>query len=478
MNMPSDIHYLEMHELSQLIRSRKLSPVEVTKAQLARIDALDNDLHSYARVTADIALQQAQEAEAELAKGICRSPLHGIPIAYKDLLDTAGVVTAAGMPLHAARIPQHDATVVARLREAGAVMLGKLQMTEGAFAVHHPDIVAPNNPWDANHWAGASSSGCGVATAAGLCYASIGSDSGGSIRFPCAANGLTGLKPTWGRVSRYGAVEMAASLDHIGPITRSARDTLFLLSTIAGYDPLDPTSTPSVCLEVPSVDASFKGLCVGVDLSWISAGVDPVIQKALEQIISIIFAGGGKVKKIQMPDTHQISSNWEAHCGVQTAVAHQATYPQYAAQYGPALSRLIDGGRQLSGMDYQRILLEAQRFNGAMDALLYDVDIILAPVQPYAAPSHQQLANLAEDPEANRHLIQFTAPFNVTGHPCLSFPIGLTESGLPIGGQFIGRKGGDATLCRAGMAVQQVSDWHRLRPPVMPYVAEKAGLAV
>ena len=464
MSILTDIHYLEMHELSLLIRSGKLSPVDVVEAQLARIAALDSGLHSYARVTADIALQQAHEAEDELSKGICRSPLHGIPIAFKDLIDTAGVVTAAGMPLHAKRIPEQDATVVSRLREAGAVMLGKLQMTEGAFAVHHPDIVAPNNPWGAQHWVGASSSGAGVATAAGLCYASIGSDTGGSIRFPCAANGLTGLKPTWGRVSRYGIMEMAASLDHIGPITRSARDTLFLLSTMSGHDPLDPTSAPSVCLEVPSVDSSFKGLTVGVDLSWISIGVDPVIQKALEQIINIIFASGGKVKKIQMPDTRAVSGNWEAHCGVQTAVAHADTYPKHAAEYGPALSRLIDGGRQLSGMDYQRILLEGQSFNGAMDALLYDVDIVLAPVQPYAAPTHEQLANLAQDPEANRRLIQFTAPFNVSGHPCLSFPIGHTESGMPIGGQFIGRKGDDATLCRAGMAVQQQSDWHRLRP--------------
>lgn len=464
MSNSTDIHYLEMYELSQLIRSRKLSPVDVTKAQLARIDALDSKLHSYARVTADIALEQAQQAEDELAKGICRSPLHGIPIAFKDLIDTAGVVTAAGMPLHANRIPEHDATVVTRLREAGTVMLGKLQMTEGAFAIHHPDIVEPNNPWGADHWAGASSSGAGIATAAGLCYGSLGSDTGGSIRFPCAANGLTGLKPTWGRVSRYGVMEMAASLDHVGPITRSARDTLFLLSTISGYDPLDSTSLSSVCLEIPSIEPSFKGLTVGVDLEWINKDVDPVIQKALEEIIRIIFAGGGQVKKIKMPDTYHVSNNWESHCGVQTAVAHEATYPRYASQYGPALSRLIDGGRQLSGMDYQRILLEAQRFNGAMDALLQEVDIILAPVQPYAAPTHDQFANLAQDPEANRHLIQFTAPFNVSGHPCMSFPIGLTENHMPIGGQFIGKKGGEGTLCRATMAVQEVSDWHKLRP--------------
>lgn len=464
MSLPSDLHYLEMHELSLLIRSRKVSPVEVTEAQLARIDALDGKLHSYARVTADLALEQARQAEQELANGICRSPLHGIPLAFKDLLDTAGVVTAAGMPLHDRRVPRQDATVVARLREAGAVTLGKLQMTEGAFAIHHPSIQAPLNPWGANHWTGASSSGCGVATAAGLCYGSLGSDTGGSIRFPCAANGLTGLKPTWGRVSRYGAFEMAASLDHIGPVTRSARDALFLLSTIAGHDPLDPTSLPSVCLEIPGIDDSFRGLRVGIDESWLSDGVDAEIQQALQQIMQLIREGGGQLLRVRMPDARAVSSNWEMHCGVQTAVAHADTYPARASEYGPALSRLIDGGRALSGMDYQRILLAAQRFTGEVDAVMNELDVVLAPVQPYAAPTHEQLANLALDPEANRRLIQFTAPFNVSGHPCLSLPIGLTAGGLPIGGQFIARKGGEAVLCRAGMAVQRVSDWHRLRP--------------
>ena len=191
-----------------------------------------------------------------------------------------------------------------------------------------------DHPWHPGHWTGASSSGCGVATAAGLCYASIGSDSGGSIRFPCAANGLTGLKPTWGRVSRHGAFELAASLDHVGPITRSARDALFLLSTIAGHDLLDPTSQPSVCLEVPGIDDSFRGLRVGIDESWLSDGVDPVIQQALQQIMAMIHAGGGKLLSIRMPDTRAVSQNWEAHCGVQTAVAHADTYPLHASQYG------------------------------------------------------------------------------------------------------------------------------------------------
>jgi len=466
MNDSSDIHYLDMHELSKLIRSRELSPVDVTKAQIARIEALDSTLQSYVCATTDIALQQAQEAEDELAKGISRSPLHGIPLAFKDNVNTANTVTTNGMPLNASHIPTHDATVVSRLREAGTVMLGKLQMTEGDSVIHHPDIVVPNNPWGSTHWAGASSSGAGVATAAGLCYGAIGTENGGSIRFSCAANGLTGLKPTWGRVSGYGVNRVAASMDHVGPITRSAQDTLFFLSTIAGYDALDPTSSPTVCLEVPSIESNFKGLCVGVDLEWVNNGVDPVIQKAIKEIISMIFASGGKVKRITMPDTDKVSRNWEAHCSVQMAVSHENSYPLHSKQYGPDLSRLVESGRQISATDYQCMMQEAQCFNGAMDALLHDVDMILAPVQPCAAPTHEQLTKVVNDPDMNQRLIEFTAPFNITGHPCLSFPIGQTESGMPIGGQFIGRKGGDATLCRAGMAVQQVSDWHKLRPPV------------
>jgi len=463
--MSEPLHYLEMFELSLLIRSGRLSPVEVTEMQLARIASLDGGLRSYATVTAERALEQARQAERELARGECRGPLHGIPLAVKDLFHTQGVPTSAGMPLHADFVPTEDATVVARLREAGAVLLGKLQMTEGAFATPHPDLPAPNNPWHAGHWTGASSSGSGVAVAAGLCYGALGTDTGGSIRFPCAANGLTGLKPTWGRVSRHGCFELAASLDHVGPMARSARDVLFLLSAIAGHDPLDPTSLPSVCLEIPGIQDSFEGLRVGIDEAWLSDGVDPAIQAALEQVMARVVEGGGRLLRVKVPDTYAVSANWEAHCGVQTAVAHAATYPSRAAEYGPALSRLIDGGRALSGMDYQRVLLDAQRFNGELEALLAGVDLLLAPVQPFAAPSHEQLAALAQDAELNRRLIQFTAPFNVSGHPALSLPCGFTESGLPLGCQFIANKGGEAVLCRAGMALQKLSDWHRRHPP-------------
>jgi amidase len=210
---------------------------------LSRINKYQGRLRAYATVTEDLALRQADRAAVEIAKGQYRGPLHGIPIAVKDLCYTKGIVTSAGMPIHGKFKPSYDATVVRRLRAAGAVLLGKLQMTEGAFAEHHPDIKAPVNPWHKDHWSGVSSSGSGVATASGLCFASLGSDTGGSIRYPSAANGLSGLKPTWGRVSRHGVFDLASSLDHIGPMCRSSADCAAVLQVIAGADPHDPTAT-------------------------------------------------------------------------------------------------------------------------------------------------------------------------------------------------------------------------------------------
>lgn len=463
-SLPRDLHNLEIYDLSLQIRSGKISPVEVTTAMLARVEALDANLHSFARVTPELALKQAEQAEKEIQSGSVRSPLHGIPIAVKDLFDTKGIVTAGGMPIHAQRVPTENATVVQRLQDAGSVMLGKLQMTEGAFAIHHPAIPAPVNPWGAAHWCGASSSGCGVATAARMCYGTLGSDTGGSVRFPSAANNLTGLKTTYGTVSRKGTMELAASLDHVGPMARSARDVLLLLAIIGGHDTQRLLATIDE-QRFKNFLEGFKGLRIGMDESWISDGVDPVIQGAIQQVKVILDEAGGEIKRIKVPDTRATSSNWEHHCGVQTAVAHEATYPGKAAEYGPALARLIDQGRELKAVDYERIIRDAQQFSREMDAVFTEVDVVLAPVQPYAAPTYEQLAGLASDPEANRRLIQFTSPFNASGHPALSVPIGFTEQGLPIGGQLVGRKYQDDLLCMVGMVLQSHSDWHRQVPP-------------
>lgn len=261
-----DLHYMELTELAACIKAREVSPLEVTRAQLDRIASLDSALGSYAFVTAELALAQAEEAETEITAGRYRGPLHGVPIAVKDLCWTKGVPTAAGMAIYKDYCPNEDATVVRRLKDAGAVLLGKLQLTEGAYSDHHASIMPPKNPWNADYWSGMSSSGSGVATAAGLCYGSLGSDTGGSIRFPSAANGVTGLKPSWGRVSRSGVFELAASLDHIGPLTRSAADAGVMLTAIAGSDPNDPTAAHDRVPDYPAmVEQGVRGLRIGVD---------------------------------------------------------------------------------------------------------------------------------------------------------------------------------------------------------------------
>lgn len=238
----------------------------VTRAQLDRIAALDGALGSYAQVMTEVAMAQADAAEAEVAAGRYRGPLHGVPIAVKDLCWTKGFPTAAGMAIHKDYRPADDATVVRRLTEAGAVLLGKLQLTEGAYSDHHPSVTPPKNPWNAEYWSGISSSGSGSATAAGLCYGSLGSDTGGSIRWPCAANGLTGLKPSWGRVSRYGVFALAPTLDHVGSMARSAADAGAILGAIAGSDPSDPTAVLDPVPDYLAVlGQSVCGLRIGVD---------------------------------------------------------------------------------------------------------------------------------------------------------------------------------------------------------------------
>lgn len=461
----TDLHYLGLVEVGQQIHAKKLSSVEVTKAMIERIGRLDGKLKSYAYIMADSALVEAASAEKEIVSGKIRGPLHGVPVAVKDLCWAKGAPAAHGMTIHSDYRPSEDATVVARLKNAGAVILGKLQQTEGAYADHHPKIDPPKNPWGAELWPGASSSGSGVATAAGLCFGSLGTDTGGSIRFPSAANGITGLKPTWGRVSRYGAYELAATLDHIGPMTRSAVDCGAMLGVIAGQDAKDTTAVP---LPVPDylagLSGDLRGITIGIDRRWTGEGTDEAARKVLDEGLRAATDLGAKIQEIKFPDPKAVIDDWFPLCGIEAAVAHEQTYPARKAEYGPGLAGLLDLGRQQSGTDYQKIVLRREAFRGAVRMLFESVDLIAVPAQPYAAPTLAKLASLGEDASLITGLLRFTCPFDMTGSPTVTLPGGFAANGGPLAFQFVGRHFEEASLVRAGDAFQRVTDWHKRHP--------------
>jgi amidase len=321
------------------------------------------------------------------------------------------------------------------------------------------------NPWHRDHWSGASSSGSGVATAAGLCFGSLGSDTGGSIRFPSAANGVTGIKPTWGRVSRFGCFELAASLDHIGPMCRSAADAGIVLQAIAGSDPRDPTA---LLADVPDYlagdDATLRGMRIGFDERYALDDVEADVRRALEATLATVRSLGAEIVSLRFPDVAQMTADWGRHCAVETAVAHEKTFPAQRDRYGPGLAGLIDAGRALSAVEYQQILLRRRDFAGRVLAALAPVDAMLIPAQPIAAPTVARMTTLGQVPAELAALIRFTAPFDMSGNPTLTLPVAFTAAGLPIAAQFVGKPLGEATIVRAGRAFQRVTAWHRRHP--------------
>jgi amidase len=463
--MAGDLHYLSLDEVARRLKARKLSSVEATQAMLARIGKVDPKLKSYATLTPERALADAARLDAETAAGTSRGPLHGVPIAVKDLCNTAGVPTAAGMAIHRQHVPHKDATVVARLKQAGAVILGKLQMTEGAYGLHHPTIEPPVNPWNAAYWTGVSSSGSGVATAAGLCFASLGSDTGGSIRFPSTMNGLSGLKPTWGRVSRAGVFPLAESLDHVGPMCRSALDAAIVLGVIAGPDPDDATAAPQPVPDyAASIGAGVKGRRLGVPGNLI--GMDADSQRAFDGAVATFRSAGAILEDVTLPELDEATMKWIPLCGLEAALAHEATFPSRRSEYGPDLAALIDLGRGLSGLELGKLQLLRARVKGEIAGLLAGLDALLMPVMGMATPTLTGLKAAGRTPQTTAARLRYTAPFDMSGHPTLTLPGGITADGVPVGFQIVGRAFDEAAILAAGHAFQQATDWHTKRPPI------------
>lgn len=460
-----DIHYQPLTTVAKHIENGDISPVEVTNALLSRIEDLDQSLKSYTTVTADLALKQAREAEAEIFAGRYRGTLHGIPIAVKDLCFTKGITTTGGMTIYSDFKPDHDATVVKRLADAGSVLLGKLHMTEGATLEHHPDLPEPVNPWKSDLWTGVSSSGSGVATAAGMTYAAIGSDTGGSIRFPSACNGLTGVKPTWGLVSRYGIFDLAATFDHLGPMARAAADAAAMLQCLAGWDKNDPTSlTAPIPNYLDALDGIYgaRGVRMGLDWDYALTDADPVVAGFVKDAADVLTDLGALPRQVNFPPQEEVEKYFMLLAMAEMAAVHEATYPSQADRYGPWNRTGLDAGLNATPIELSKGMIERQKFRGAVSALFRDIDIFIMPVFHLGTPTWTEVrAKMAEDFSI---VGKFTSPFNATGIPTVTLPCGFTEDNRPVAFQIAGPHGSEATLLKVAHAYQQATDWHTRHP--------------
>ncbi len=460
------LHYQDLVEVAEAIRRGERTSGAVTTAMLARISSLDGDLRAYVRVFEEEALQRARSLDAEQAAGRPLGLLHGVPVAVKDLLALGGHPTTVGGTVRERWQPAEDATVVRRLKAAGAVILGKLKLTEGAFAEHHPDVLAPRNPWDPEAWTGVSSSGSGVATAAGLCFGSLGTDTGGSIRFPSAACGLVGVKPTYGLVSRFGAFPLAESLDHIGPMTRSVRDAARMLTVIAGHDPKDANSLK---VAIPDYEAELlpglAGLTLGVDPVWSGAGVAPDVSRTVADAAEILAGSGARICEIRMPDARALIDGWAVTCGVEAALAHTDTFPSRRDEYGPVLAALLDLGLRSRATEYAALERERERYRAALSLVFAKVDAVLLPAMPFPPPSLHDLDRLGDGGAVP---ITFTAPFDYSGSPSVTVPAGFTSEGLPLAFQVVGPALSEARLLRIAHQYELEGPGGPPHPPAYP----------
>ena len=460
-----DIHYWSIEQVSDSLQRGDFSSVELVKLMLDRISRIDPKLHSYITIMHDQALKRAEAADAERARGQCRGPLHGVPLAVKDLFNTTDAPTTAGMKIFENFLPDTNATVVDRLYQAGAVILGKLNLTEGAYTNNNPIFPTPINPWGESYWPGASSHGSGVATAAGLAFGALATDTGGSIRFPSACNNITGIKPTWGRVSRHGSFTLAHSFDHIGPFARSAKDAATILTAIAGPDDRDLTALRAIVPDYRAACAhGVRDLRIGIDEAYVSTDTDPHVVAAVQNAQSHLQRLGARFRKISFPSPYDAIRAWYDICGAETATVHAETYPARADEYQAGLIQLIEHGRSVSGQAVADAWIRRIAFTRQVEAALEDVDLMLIPTMTGPTPTLAQVEAYGDDDEVLLQMIRYTAPFDVCGNPTIVLPGGFTSEGAPISFQLVGKHLSEAQLCAAGHAFQQVTDFHLRRP--------------
>ena len=466
----NDLHYARISDIAGMLERRELSPVELTKHMLDRISALDSQLNSYQTVMAEQAMDAAAKAESEIVSGRYRGPLHGIPVAVKDLCFTRGVPTRGGLAVLRDFVPDFDATVIQRLESAGAILLGKLNLTEGAMVGYHPDFKIPVNPWGKDLWPGASSSGSGVAPAAGLCFAALGTDTGGSIRFPALANGIVGLKPTYGRVSRHGVLDLGETLDHVGPLTRGVEDAGMVLAAISGQDKADPTSLPAPLPDLSDIGAGVAGMRIGYDSEFASQGTNPELIASIETALSLLESLGASVVKVKMPaEILTLGELWFPICTYEAHKAHAANYPSRRDEYGNFFGEFLDIGASVTDEQYKDAMTARRDFSKRYESVLSTVDAMLCPAGGVTVPAAFDQYGGAEAlaPMFDEVQMQFTIPDDFAGTPTLTLPCGHGMTGIPHAMQLVGKTLSEARLCRIGRAYEAATDWHLRRPPLV-----------
>lgn len=449
------MNYMTIDEAAYKLRSRQLSPVDLLEDLLERIALCDVDLQSYSYIMRDSAMADARTAEREIKTGHWRGLLHGIPVALKDLYGTANAPTTFGSKHLENHFLGGDAEVVKRLKSVGAVVIGKLRMSEAALTDHGLNLPTPVNPWDEETWVGTSSSGCAAATAAGLCFSALGSDTGGSIRGPATATGLTGLKPTRGAIPSDFTLPLSRTLDTLGPFARSARDCRIVFDAMRG--------------EQKKGDRAAKIPNIGLDRSLLSS-VLPEIAQMIESTAEIFEKAGARIIEVRVPDGAGLASDWVTFVGSEAVGDISELYPESKSlSYGREVAYVLEQGRKATKRELSRIKGKATKYGEELDDILSKVDAILMPTISSPSPTIQEVEQMRMSYDTwNYEIMRLTCPNNFTGHPALAFPTGFTDRGTPLGAQLIGKRDGEESLLDLGEMFQQETNFHTERPPKYP----------
>ena len=466
-----EICYMGAGDLSKLVQSKEISPVEIIEAHLTRIDATEPVLNSFITLLADQARKSARQAEKDIQAGRYKGPLHGIPVALKDLYNTGGVRTTSGSRIFDTFIPTEDCTVAAKFHQAGAILLGKLNMHQFAYGPtgENPDYGHMHNPWNPDMVTGGSSGGSGSAAAAGQCTITTGSDTGGSIRIPAALCGIVGLKPTYGLVSRYGLSSLSWSLDHPGPMTRTVEDTAITMNVIAGHDPKDVASAK---VDIPDYTSALtgdvKGLRIGIVKEYFEAPLDPQVRKAVMDAISLLESLGAEIKEVSYPMFNQSQAISSTVLMAEATAYHRDLLEKDGHQLYEPVRQRLEAGLFISAAEYLRAQQARSIFDQQGRRLLDEVDLLAGPTEPVTAPEILASKVMAGEQEVGvvGALTQYTRPYNINGFPAISVPCGFSDDGMPIGLQLAGRPFDELTVLRAAHAYEQANEWHSRRPPI------------